>query len=111
MSDVNDNTNVQPTNDLFSNLDNLRLSQDFAANLGVKKALLTIPVKKPSKEWFVRVHPEYRLSTGILELKEDRELYLVSPILWDILAGMETTFAPRMLFGAVNRQGVFFIWP
>jgi len=100
----------QPS-DLFSNLDNLRISQDFAASLGVKKALLTIPVKKPSKEWFVRVNPAFQIQTCLLELKEDREIYLVSPILWDLLAGMESTFAPRMLFGATNRLGVFFIWP
>src|SRR5262245_28394028 len=35
----------------------LRLSQDFTAGLGVKKALLTVPVRKPDKSWFVRVHP------------------------------------------------------
>ena len=53
----------------------LKLSQDFASSLGVKKELLTVPVKKPSKEWFVRVNPdpEMRLQTGVIELKEDRE--------------------------------------
>src|SRR5262249_55498362 len=48
----------------------LRLSQDFGASLGVKKALLTVPVCKPDKTWFVRVHPseEYRLQTTVIEL-------------------------------------------
>src|SRR5262245_56173499 len=32
----------------------LRLSQSFAACLGVKKALVTVPVRKPDKAWFVR---------------------------------------------------------
>jgi hypothetical protein len=51
----------------------LRLSQDFSATLGVKKAILTIPCRRPSKETWVRVHPkeEYRIQTGILELKEE----------------------------------------
>ncbi len=90
----------------------LRLSQDFATSLGVKKALLTIPVKKPSKEWWVQVHPDpaYRIETAVLELKEDRETYLVDPSLWPELAG-EATFSPRALFTAMNRQGVLFIWP
>jgi hypothetical protein len=89
----------------------LRLSQDFAG-LGVKKALLTVPVRKPDKAWFVRVHPNesYRLQTAVIELKEDRESYLVAPSLWPDLAG-ESTFSPRALFTAMNRQGVLFLCP
>lgn len=90
----------------------LRLSQDMMAAAGVKKLLTTLPVRKPSKEWFVRVRPEaaYRLSTFVVELKEDAETYLVDPDLWSELAG-ETTFSPRMLMTAINRQGTLFLWP
>jgi hypothetical protein len=90
----------------------LRLSQDFAANLGVKKALLTVPVRKPDKSWFVRTHPDEtcRLQTAVIELKEDRETYLVAQPLWPVLAA-ESTFSPRALFTAINRQGVLFLWP
>jgi hypothetical protein len=91
---------------------NLRLSQDFSAQLGVKKALLTVPVRKPDKAWFVRAHPDegYRLQTAVLELKEERETYLVAPALWPELAG-EATFSPRLLLTAVNRQNTLFLWP
>lgn len=91
----------------------LRLSQDFGATLGVKKALLTIPVRKPSKEWFVQVHPDesYRLQTAVLELKEDRETYLVDPALWSELATSEATFGTRIVYTAINRQNVLFLWP
>ena len=90
----------------------LRLSQDFAAGLGVKKALLTVPVRKPSKEWWVQTHPDesYRIQTAVLELKEDREIYLADPTLWPELA-TESTFSPRALFTAMTRQGVVFLWP
>jgi hypothetical protein len=90
----------------------LRLSQDFTANLGVKKALLTVPVRKPDKAWFVRVHPseDYRLQTVVVELKEEMETYLVASSLWSELAA-EATFSPRVLFTAMNRQGVLFLWP
>jgi hypothetical protein len=92
----------------------LRLSYDFAASMGVKKALLSVPVRKPDKAWFVRVHPDesYRLQTAVIELKEDRggETYLVAPALWPELA-TEATFSPRAFFTAVNRQGVVFLWP
>jgi hypothetical protein len=90
----------------------LRLSQDFAATLGVKKALLTVPVRKPAKEWWIRTHPDesYRIETAVLELKEERETYLVERSLWSGLF-TESTFSPRALFTAVNRQGVVFLWP
>jgi hypothetical protein len=90
----------------------LRLSGDFTAALGVKKALLTVPVRKPDKTWFVRVHPdpEYAFQTYVIELKEERETYLVDRRLWNELAG-EATFSPRALFPALNRQNVLFLWP
>ena len=37
---------------------NLRLSQSFVETAGVKKLLTTIPVRKPSPQDFVRVHPD-----------------------------------------------------
>src|SRR4051812_18709708 len=66
----------------------LRLTQDFSASVGVQKALLAVPVRKPDKSWFVRVYPDetYRLQTAVIELKEDRETYLVAPALWSALS-------------------------
>ena len=91
-------------------LSRLRLSQDFASKIGVKKALLTVPVRKPDRQWFVRVHgdPSWRLETAVLEIKEDRESYLVDPELWAELPG---ELVPKVLFTAINRQGVVFLWP
>jgi hypothetical protein len=90
----------------------LRLTQDFAASVGVKKAILTIPVRKPAASWFVRVHADesMRLQTALLELKEDREIFLVDPALWSDLAA-ETAFRPKALFVGINRQNVLFLWP
>lgn len=90
----------------------LKLSQHFADSLGVKKALLTVPIRKPSKEWWVQVHPDesYCVETAVIELKEEREIYLVDPELWRPLSA-ETTFGPRAFFTAINRQGVVFLWP
>jgi hypothetical protein len=90
----------------------LRLSQDFAANLGVREILVSIPVDKPRGEWFCRVHPSdvYSLPTYVVELKADREVYLVDRTLWPALAG-EPTFSPRAIYTAINRQGLLFLWP
>ncbi|MFL5342053.1 MAG: hypothetical protein ACJ8F7_18060, partial [Gemmataceae bacterium] len=91
-----------------------RLSQDFGASLGVKKVLLSVPIRKPDKSWFVRVHPseEFRQQTAVIELKEERgsETFLVAPALWPALSG-ESTFTPKALFLGINRQGNLFVWP
>jgi hypothetical protein len=102
---------VKPEADPFD-LASLRLGQNFAKEPGVKKLIKTIPVKKPPREWFVRTHPDrgYRLQTAVLELKEDRETYLVAPALWAELAS-EATFSPRLLVTTISRQGVLFLWP
>lgn len=88
----------------------LRLSQKFADTVGIKKALVTVPVRKPNKQEFIRVHPsnEYRLETAVLELKEERETYLVTPELWPELPSELT---PKVLFTTINRQGVLTLWP
>ena len=88
----------------------LRLSQNFAESVGVKKALLTVPVRKPGRQDFVRVHPDesFRLETAVLELKEDRETYLVDPNIWHELPG---EIVPKVLCTTINRQGVLTLWP
>ena len=100
---------VDMSNDKF-NLERLRLSQDFQNQVGVKKAILTVPVRKPDRQWFIRVHPdpEWRLETAVLELKDERETYLVDPEMWPDLPG---ELVPKVLFTAMNRQGVVFLWP
>jgi hypothetical protein len=104
-------TAVPPEVDPFD-LSNLRISQDFASVVGVQRVITTIPVRKPSKEWYIRCHPDeaYRIHTSVLELKEEGEIYLVAPRLRDQLAD-EVTVAPRLLMTAINRQGVLFLWP
>lgn len=87
----------------------LRLSQNFAESTGVKKLVATIPVRKPNKQDFIRVHSDaaFRVETMVLEFKEDRETYLVAPHLWAELVGELT---PKVLFTAINRQKVLFVW-
>ena len=88
----------------------LRLDQDFASTLGVRKVLTTVPCRKPNRHEFVRVRPaeEWRLETGIFEDKTNREVYLVRRDLWPELAG---EVYPVCLFLTVNRQSDVFFWP
>lgn len=94
------------------NPESLRLPQDFGAALTVKKALLTVPVKKPNKEWYIRTHPnpDYQLRTAVIEIKNPDEIYLVRQDLWPDLSD-EITFTTKLLILAVNRQHTVFFWP
>src|SRR4051794_7467246 len=88
----------------------LRLGQDFAATVGVRKLLTKVPVGKPDKQEFVRVHPhpDRRLDTMILDLKQDREVYLVAP---DLRAELFREIVPVALYQTINRQGIISLWP
>ena len=69
-----------------------------------------MPVRKPNNQDFVRVHSDeaYRLNSAIIELKDDREIYLVLPHVAHQLPG---ECSPVTLYTAINRQGVVFLWP
>ena len=91
-------------------LEALRLSQNFGETIGVKKLLTTVPVHKPDRQVFVRVHPDeaYRFQTAVIEVKEENETYLLHPSLWPEVSG---ELVPKTLFTAITRLGVVFLWP
>ena len=91
-------------------LESLRLSQDFASAIGVKKRITTVPVRKPNRQEFVRVHPDaaYRLDTAVVELKAERETYVVAPFLWTEIGG-ELIYKRLLL--TMTRQNVLILWP
>src|SRR5947209_18861347 len=82
----------------------LRLNPSFLETAGVKKLITTVPVKKPSQQDFVRVHPaaEYRENFAMVDLKDDREEYLVhSTVLPELTA--EALY--KRVDTATNRTG------
>lgn len=107
---VTEGENFAPVNDDIFDIDNLRLSQNFAESIGVKKTITTIPVRKPNRQEFFRVRPGdgWCIQTAILELKEERISYLVDPSLWAELPG---EVVPKILYTTINRQGVLSLWP
>lgn len=52
--------------------------------------------------------PAFREAFAVIELKEDREHYLVMP---DIAAAFPTEIVTEMLYTAINRQRVVSLWP
>ena len=87
----------------------LRIDPAMGAALGVKKALVHISVRKPNRQEYFRTRPEpdYRIITAILELKEERETYLVVPEIAAIFPGEVRVVELRI---CVTRSGAPFLW-
>ena len=100
----------KPEQDDPFDLSKLRLDQSFAETVGVKKLLRTVPVRKPNSQDFIRVHPDpnYRGNFSIVDLHDEREIYLVTPSMMPELMG---ECIGATLFTCINRQGVVRIWP
>ena len=88
----------------------LRLSQSFSQGADVRRALVTVPVRKPSPQEFFRVHPDeaWRLDTALIEIKADREVYLVDPEIWPLFPN---ECKPRSLYTTIDRRNVVTLWP
>jgi len=89
--------------------ENLRLDQSRLQESAAKKLLLTVPVRKPNKQDFVRVHPgeDYRVDVALLEY--ERDTYVLAPSVCPELT--ESEFYVATLYVAINRQKVVFLWP
>jgi len=88
----------------------LRIAEGFASNSGAEKLLLVLPVQKPNKQAFVRVHPspELRVLLALLELQEERETYVVPPNVAKQIPGEVRLVEIRL---SVTQQGAAFLWP
>jgi hypothetical protein len=91
-------------------LESLRLSQNFGDLAGVKKALLTIPLRKPHKHEFFRTHPTWSFPAPCLKMQGDRkdELFLVRA---DIVPALPDDVTPIMFTATMTRQDTFLLWP
>ena len=64
-----------PHSDPFEDLSSIRLGQDFDAELGVKRLITRVMVRRPDRQEWIRVRPgpEWRLEVSALEFREDRD--------------------------------------
>lgn len=87
----------------------LRVTGDINT-VGAEKLLVRVPVRKPTKQEYFRIHAtsEFRLTCAILELKEEREFYLVTPAVLPFLNEDVRQVELRL---CQNRQGALFLWP
>lgn len=88
----------------------LRIDATSDDSLGVERPILVVPVQKPHKQMFFRTHPspEMRLDVRVIELENEREIYLVTPAIAQILPG--ETKAVRLI-ACMPRFGGIFLWP
>jgi hypothetical protein len=88
----------------------LRLPPSFEQTAGVKKVISTVPVRKPDRQEWLRVHPgdDYRGDFATIHLKQGSEYYLVVPAL---LEGLRNELTLITIYTAINKAGVVFLWP
>jgi hypothetical protein len=88
------------------------LRVDPSADVSTEKILLTVPVRRPKRTEYFRVHPEetFCLDTFVFVRQDslDRDTYLVAPGLRDQLVG--DTHKVR-LFTCISKHQVVFLWP
>lgn len=91
-------------------IEKLKLPQNYTNMAGAEKVTTRIPGRKPRRQEFVRVNPDenYQLTTGIVELKDEQEVFLVDPSMLDELTG---EWIPVRLVTTISRQGVLMLWP
>jgi hypothetical protein len=96
------------TPSIFDDLDSLRLS--LAASVGTREVLTHVPVRKPSRTEWVRVHPaaDMQIATGVFIDREEREVFFVVPELRAELVGELRSI---LMLTAITRQGVLMLWP
>ena len=102
---------LEPTSEVVLidgiNLNDLKLTQDFGADLGVKTEMTLIPVRRPKKTEFYRIRDE-RIGLKILEIKEenDTEIYLCAP---NVVGCVNELVRAVAIFPAINRTNNVFL--
>ncbi len=97
-----------------TDLSQIRLSQDFEEGAAVRKQQ-KLWAGKPSKQEFIRVRPgsEWTTKAASLELKDERETYIITADTQAELARSElaSEVCPVRIFVAITAQGNLFLWP
>ncbi|WP_328667620.1 hypothetical protein OG905_11395 [Streptomyces sp. NBC_00322] len=105
MPDATDGVPVDPFD-----LDALR--SESLQHLDVEKTLTTVPVRRPKRGEFFRVHPsdDYVIDSYIIEREDgmDRVVYWVAPSMRDELFG---DMRKVRLYTCITKRGTVFLWP
>jgi hypothetical protein len=80
------------------------------ADIEVERVLNTVPVRRPNRTEFFRVHRDYVVDMFVLEREDgmDRETYLVQSNVQDLVL---PELRKVRLFVCINKRGTVFLWP
>lgn len=97
------------TNDTFDPR-KLTLNQSYTDMVGVRKETLRVPIQRPPKQSFFMPHPDpdWRIQIAALELKEERETYILDPSVVEELTG---EWVAKVLIPCQTKQGGLYLWP
>lgn len=101
----------QPTKkNPFADLAALKLSDTILSS--AKETLSKLPVRKPTKQEFIRCHPaeDMSLITAVYEDKESRDYFLIAPEMRGAMAELDQ-LTPVKLVLAITRQNVLIMVP
>jgi hypothetical protein len=91
--------------------DTERLRSASLENIGVEKITLTIPVRRPGRNEFFRVHPDPEMTVDwfVLERDDDidRQVYWVTE---EFRGGLLDELKPVRIFTCINKRGTMFLW-
>ena len=94
-----------------TDFDDLKLPQNFDQLLRAKRVLTAVPLRKPFKHDWVRVHPTWEQPAAVLKLAGDRqeELWLLKN---ELVGGIPPDLVTSMTFvPTITRQGAIALWP
>jgi hypothetical protein len=82
----------------------------FKEGANVKKMLNVVPVRRPKKQEWIRVHPDeaYRGDFAVIKLETDGEFFIVAPAIAREFA-KECSYVT--IYTVINTSGVVFLWP
>lgn len=108
-----DHSNLKAVSDEVTDpFDTNRLRAASLENIGVEKITLTIPVRRPGRNEFFRVHPDPSMTVDwyVLERDDemDREVYWVTE---EFRGDLLDELKPVRIFTCINKRGTVFLWP
>jgi len=100
-------TGIEKLTETFD-FDALRLPQNYGQMTNVKRLLVHVPVKKPNRHEFFRVHPNLSYNALFFEDKNDKELYLIMDL--DLRDELLLELVPKVVYPYVNRSHELKLW-
>jgi hypothetical protein len=93
---------------------NMNFNQSFDGGPKVRKILVNVPVVKPNKKDFIRVHPTmFSPSVVLVEVENDakKDVYYITPAIarMGVIPSGDATIYDLRLY--CNRKADIFVWP